>query len=347
MGMFKKKQIFIILIALLLLVVAAIPFPIMAATQNQAGFYVHAILPDNQLDDKLSYFDLRIAPNQTQDLEIEITNQLDTDITIAIDTISASTNRNGIIDYKTPDIRDETLLIPFSTIATVSKKTLLIPAMSSKIATIRITIPDDSFDGVILGGLVFTRQDDENTKSSASAANATIVNNIFSYVIGVKLSENDIEVLPEFELAQITATTVNYHPAFIHAIRNTKAVIAKGMTLDISVKDTKGIVVAQASHTNIDMAPNSIMDLSVVPDSGQIKPGDYFSDVLIKYGEQSFSYKMPFTVTNSDSDQINEDSVVNAPKTFDFQVLVFYIILSLLLAIIIILIILLQRKRGK
>ena len=49
---------------------------------SEITFSVKAILPDNQRTKETSYFDLRVAPNQTQKLQIELTNQTANDITV-------------------------------------------------------------------------------------------------------------------------------------------------------------------------------------------------------------------------------------------------------------------------
>ena len=58
-----------------------------------------AILPDNQRTKETSYFDLRVAPNQTQKLQIELTNQTANDITVLASANAAITNDNGLADY--------------------------------------------------------------------------------------------------------------------------------------------------------------------------------------------------------------------------------------------------------
>ena len=121
---------------------------------KRQGYYVRAVLPDNQISNNLSYFDLRMQPGQSQTLEVEVVNESDKVITVDLAAVSASTNRNGIIDYKTPDIRDETLKIPFSEIAAPEDTSIVIEAHSTAMARITIDMPAEVYDGVVLGGLV-------------------------------------------------------------------------------------------------------------------------------------------------------------------------------------------------
>ena len=335
----KNKFLLLITISFTILGSAAVSFPVEAAPPSDAGFYVQAILPENQLDRNLTYFDLRMAPGQTQQLEIEITNQLDTSLLINIETISASTNRHGIIDYTTPSIHDKSLRVPFSTIANTKEDTILIPAKSSETAVVNVEMPNDPFDGVILGGLVFTRE-----KEKTVTAKTTTINNIFSYVVGVKLSENDVNVSPQFELTCVTPKTVNYQPEFVHAIRNTQAAIAKDVDVTISVQDQDGVIWAHTSKTNIDMAPNSTMPLGVALKREEFKAGTYLSEVLIRYNEEVFNYQEEFVITAAESDFINDGIISEDSANIHLQ----HILLALLLTFIIVisLIVLLKKKHS-
>ena len=342
MGILKIKHILLTLIAFILFGSVAIPFPVMATPQSDAGFSVRAKLPDNQLDKNLTYFDLRMLPEQEQQLEVEITNQLDIPLLINAETISASTNRHGIIDYTTPAIYDKTLQVPFSRIATMAKTSIIVPARSSETAIIDITMPEESFDGIILGGLVFTRENEGPKETST-----TTINNIFSYVIGVKLSENDVVVMPQFELANVAPATVNYRPEFVHEIRNTQAAIVKGIDIIISVEDQHGMTWAKTNKTNIDMAPNSNMPLGIASENGKFKAGKYTSTVLIKYNEEIFTYQRDFVITAAQADSINDEIITESP-TINLQ----HILLALLMVVIVLILSLVwliqkQRKAQK
>lgn len=275
-----------------------------AATDGDTGnigYYVRAVLPENQIDDTLTYFDLHMAPGQSQVLEVEVVNETNEAITVDLAAISASTNRNGVIDYKTPDIRDKTLEHPFSELATPEASSLTIQANGTAIARVVIDMPGESYDGVVLGGMVFTRQPD----GAQTAAEGTSVQNVYSYVLGVKLSETDTAVAPAFEIESIKGETVNYLPALVHNIRNTEAAIVKGMDLHITVKDAEGNTVAEVEKTGIDMAPNSVMPLAVTPEGSQLVPGDYTSEITLTHNGQSVDFTEKFTVGSVEAENIN------------------------------------------
>jgi len=336
----KKQHIMIMgIVACLFWCTIVAPIPVAATPSAGAGFSVHANLPENQLNDQVSYFDLHMQPNQVQTLSVEITNTLTTPITIIVEAISASTNQNGIIDYKTPGIQDETLRVPFSDISVVEASNILVPANSTQTANITITMPEDMFDGIILGGLVFTREMDEDTKSQT-----TSIKNQFNYVIGVKLSETQNLVLPQFEIIEVIPETVNYQPAFTHRIRNTQAAIVKNMSIEVSVTNEKHIVQGTANMYGIDMAPNSVMPFVVTPNDSTLKPGEYLSNIHLEHEGKTFDYQIPFTITADEADYVNDESILEKSSNVNAYLILLSITLAL---IVIILTVILIRKRKQ
>jgi Bacterial protein of unknown function (DUF916)./Protein of unknown function C-terminal (DUF3324). len=332
-----------IAIAILMIVMVIMPYNTAEASQIEAGFYVSAMIPSNQTESGLSYFDLHMEPEQVQRLEVEIVNEADTPITVTVEAVSASTNRNGVIDYKTPDIRDKSLMYPFADIAEVNTPDITVPPNSTKTAVVTLTMPEEYYDGVILGGLVFTREND-----SESGDQTVTVNNIFSYVIGVKLSETDIALSPNFEIAEIVPKIVNYQPVFMHGVRNTEAVIVKGMNVDVYVKDISGKVHAQMNKTDIDMAPNSVMPLGIEPMQGKISPGKYVSEIQIEYNGETYSYSDEFYISGVSAKETNSSAVkTTAPVTgnSDIQIVMIGFILVLCVIIVILLFLLVYKKR--
>lgn len=312
------------LIALMLL--GQLPaLSVQAATADSTGsigFYVRAVLPENQLDTSLTYFDLRMQPGQTQTLEVEVVNESDEAITVDLNAISASTNRNGVIDYKTSDIRDKTLEHPFSELAALETGALDIPANDSAMARVTVAMPQAEYDGVVLGGLVFTRRPTQPQQETQGMS----LQNQYSYVIGVKLSENDTAVQPDFELESIQGETVNYQPAMVHSIRNRNAAIAKDVVLHVVLRDGSGQVVGELERQGIDMAPNSLMPLAVTPQAPageggengeadqnagapELRPGEYTSEVTLDYQGESWKFEQAFTIGSVEAQQVNDQTI--------------------------------------
>lgn len=335
MGSQNKKPLIMIGISIFLLFYTMlIPLFITANAQTGAGFSVRANIPENQIDKHVNYFDLRMHPEQIQELSVEVTNESDAPISVLVKAISASTSQNGIIDYTTPDVQDKTLQLPFSSIATVEKSTLVIPAKTTETARITITMPDEVFDGVVLGGLLFTRELEENTESQG-----TSINNQFRYIIGVKLSETDTTILPQFEIVEVVPENVNYRPAITHRIRNTQAAIVKNMDIEISILDHKNNLYATANMHGADMAPNSVLPFAVNPDGGKLKPGNYLSNIHLVHEGEVFDFQVEFTVDAEEAVIINSNSITKTPSNA-----ILYFLLVIIVILVISVIILLRKR---
>lgn len=297
-------------VSLLIAGTAASPVYAEQSGDNTAeiGYYVRAILPENQMDQSVSYFDLRTTPGQIQKLWIEVVNESERELVIDMETVSASTNRNGIIDYKTLGIKDKTLKIPFSDIAAPEKDVITVwPGDTIKTAVI-INAPEESYDGVILGGIVFTGRDADGEAET----DGMMIKNRYSYVIGVKLSDNDTPVQPEFELDEIEARTVNHYPAVVHQIRNKNAAIAKHINLKIIVTDEAGNIVADIAKSAVSMAPNSVMPFAVtltgIENSrfpGELPAGNYTSEIFLEYEGEEITFREAYTIGSVQTDILN------------------------------------------
>lgn len=359
-----KKTLFKIispLLVLLVVLLAAAPITALAAdaVSSGIGFYVRAVIPENQIDDSLSYFDLRMNPGQQQTLEIEIVNEGDETLTLSLDAISASTNRNGVIDYKTPGVQDESLATPFSGLAALEEDAIQVAPHSTRTVRFTVDMPQDSYDGVILGGILLTKENAEAPTAVAAgegSGGGAAIQNIYSYVIGVKLTETDAPVAPDFELVSAEAGVVNYDAAVVHGIRNKEAVIVKGITLDVEVyRDGQAEPVASYQKSDVDMAPNSLMELGVGlaqnadGSAGALEPGDYTSNVTLTYGGETWNFTKTFRVGQETVDAVNDQTVpTTAPaQAGGFPLWIILVVAGLLLVILLLLVLLLRRRKEE
>ena len=111
--------------------------------------------------------------------------------------------------------QDDSLKIPLSSIVTITSNEIEIPANSSKIVSAHIQMPNEEFDGIILGGLHFEKIMDEKEQ-----AQGVQLQNQYAYVIGVQLSENDLEVEPSLHLISVEPKLVNYRTSVVANIQN-------------------------------------------------------------------------------------------------------------------------------
>lgn len=317
------------------------------ASGSAAEFYVSAELPDNQADENVTYFDLRMEPKDEQTIYVKIYNEKKEEIKISIYAANASSNSNGIIDYTIKDVADKSLKHPFEKIAEPLNDTVIIPAESSKKVGIKLTMPEDEFNGIILGGLVFTEVRDDEVKENKSVS----VDNVISYAVAVKLSETDKVIHPEFDLLKIEPRTVDYEPVITHYISNEAPVLSTKMIMTIEVRDAEsGIVVATTKNDNVSMAPNSVMPYSLRAKDAELDAGDYISKVKIEYKDEKGEFKTVafekgFSITKEQEKETKEyNSVGETAPTWAKTLIISAIALTIAIIVLIIVLIIKRKK---
>lgn len=280
--------------------------PVISANDEPVGYSAKAIIPDNQIDKHQTYFDLLMEPNQKQDIQVEIFNSSNEDIEVSVHITNPTTTRNGLIDYTTIDAEiDETLQTPITDIAAVDDQPVIVPAENSVLVPIHIHMPNELFDGIILGGIYFEKRDN-NEDVDGDAVQLT---NQYTYVLGLKLSETDTKIEPELALENVHTGLVNYQPAVITTIRNKNPVIIDNMQLNAIVTDSKGNKINQVSVEDYRMAPNSVIPFAIDWKDDQLKPGTYHVDLHAKIGSKTWNWKDEFEVKPEVAEKINKDVV--------------------------------------
>lgn len=331
------KRRMILLLSLFLILEFSLPLSVYAQ-EGDVEFSVKAVIPDNQIDTKKSYFDLRMQPKQKQEMETIIYNSSDEEISINISVHNATTNQNGLIVYEQDSENDPSLKFPLNTIVTVSDQEITIPAKRSKTITATIGMPDDEFDGVILGGLHFEKanKDDESSQ-------AVNIQNKYAYVIGIQLSENDHEVCPDLQLKSIKPDLINYRTAVVATIQNNKPVIIQDLKVQASVfKKGDKEVLHESYKENMSMAPNSNMDFVIDWENQELEKGEYVLKMQAQTAEKEWKWDEPFTIEQKE-EALNKQAV-ELEKNMTNGYLVALSVLTIIIVILIYVIIQMKRR---
>jgi len=305
-------------------------------------YSVKANIPENQINKNLSYFDLQMRPGSIQKVSLTVKNNSKEELEIMIEPNTAITNQNGVIDYSKHDYKkDSTLKNAFSDIISDKQKVVLKGDESKKVF-FTIQMPKKSFDGIILGGFNIYRTD---IKNETKKSNNIQVENVFSYVIGVKLSETDEVVFPKLKLNKVNAGLMNYRTVITANLQNTEAVIINN--LDVSARITKEGKKKQlhaTKKTNLSMAPNSNFDFPINWDNQKLDPGKYHLYLTATNGDQTWEFDKMFEIKDTDANAINK-SAVDLEK--DYTLLYIGIALTILAVMMLIIILLRKKKRGE
>lgn len=273
-----------------------------ASEPTGAGFYVQTILPENQKDTSKSYFDLLVEPSWSQALEVLVTNTDSVPITIDVTLGNAHTTEEGSVDYKPPDVRDESLELAFIDVASTTNNKITLQPQEEKLVKVDLNFPEKPFQGEMLGGIVFERKPDSDT--------GEMIINSYSYIIGVLLTQEETLPQPELELLTVDAELINYRTAIVHKIRNSAPRLIKGAEVDIEVfPEGKEIPIWHDNRTDVAIAPCSKMDFTTYLYNENLVPGTYFSRILITWEDKVWEFSNSFIIDKQQAEHINYNSL--------------------------------------
>lgn len=276
------------------------------APEEQNGFTYKVIFPENQTGD-VGYYDLKMEKGQKQTVEIQLINLGNKEITVDVDLNGARTNTNGVIEYGANKLqKDSSMKFDFKDIVKAPESITLKPE-SKQSVKMDITMPETSFDGIILGGIQLQRRPDDSEKVKRSG---TMVVNEYAYVIGMILKENDVQVQPDLGFVKAYGTQQNYRNSFMVDIGNTKSTIIKDLTVETQIMTEKSDqVLYEAKKVGMRMAPNSVLNFPIDVDGEALKAGIYRAHVLATIGDQKWEWTETFKITNKEADKFNSEAI--------------------------------------
>lgn len=288
-------------------------FSMTISTISQASeidFSVKAILPENQRSKEISYFDLRVVPGKTQTISVELINETEAEIVVYASANSAITNDNGIVDYSYKDAKkDASAGFTFSEIAKMPKE-IILPKKSNKIIDCVIEMPQDAFDGYVLGGLYFEQKEDKEAKSQGALA----VGNRFSYVVGVLLS-TDKEVQPELALNRVKTTQINGNNAVIMNIQNKKPAMIKTLQLDAKLYYEDEAKPRYENHQeSLTMAPNTNFNYKIDLKDQPFVAGEYTVKIKANDGYKDWTWEKTFKIKEKEAKKFNATAINLPPE---------------------------------
>ncbi|MBP1046184.1 DUF916 and DUF3324 domain-containing protein [Enterococcus sp. BWM-S5] len=276
------------------------------AAEEASGFTYQVIFPENQQSEN-GYYDLRMSPGQKQTVEILLKNHGKEELTVNVTLSGARTNPNGVVEYGPTKLEaDESMKYEFTDIVKGPEAVTMAPGAEEAVR-LEITMPEASFDGMILGGIQLQRQTDE---AEAEENQGMMIVNEYAYVVGMILSETDAEITPDLSFIQAYASQPNYRNSIVIDLGNIVAAPIKGMTVEAQIMgETSDTVLYDAKKLNMNMAPNTVLNFPVSMGSDAMKAGKYRAHVVATLGDQKWEWTEPFEITKEQADKFNREAV--------------------------------------
>ena len=295
------RRTFKISVSLIILLVSALALAVTAGA-NAGSFSVNPVLPENQRPESRGYFDLIVVPGQRQELVVEVSNSSDAAATMTLSLITVTTNRNGIVDYTAPGISDETLKNRFTDIAKLDKESITVPPHESMNVTISLTVPQQGFDGIILGAVQALKEITDEERASAG-----MIVNRYSYVLAIRLRQTDSPIDTEFLLGDVRTELVNHRAAIVADIRNPQPRLVMGVEASAQIfQKGNDAPVFDVSAASVDFAPNSIFPFSMVDRAGYgLRPGRYVALIQLAHEGKTWEFEHEFDIEEEEAAIVN------------------------------------------
>lgn len=273
----------------------------------EMNFSVKAVRPKNQVNNEVGYFDLRMEPGQRQTVQVILGNSTDQEVVVAISPNTARTSSTGHVDYSTANAEyDDSLVYPFTALVSTENEVSIQPN-SSYVLEVTIQMPEESFDGIILGGLYFIEKDTETVQASSSTVQ---VENLFSYVIGVRLTETDTAVAPEMKLHKVYASQTNYRNTVKVNLQNPTTAVIEDLKITAAVYTKDGdSVLHEMNKEGMTVAPNSNFNYGISWENQKFTPGTYRLEMIAESGEQQWAWTEYFAIEKEESQILNDEAV--------------------------------------
>lgn len=319
----------------------------------ELNFSVKAILPENQIDKKQNYFDLRVKPGEKQTIEVEVTNSGDEEIEVDMYLAAASTNIKGVISYPDPKSEDfkydDTLKYPLPEIAKMPES-VKVPAKSSVKVPIELSVPEEEFKGMIVGGIQFMKKEDES--DSEEQGGGMGVRNKFMYRIGLKLTEEDDAVETDMKLLGVHAGQVSYRNVIYANLQNTEPAVMEDLSVEAKVypKGSKNLLYQQKT-SDMRMAPNSNFEFPISIGNKAFKAGKYTLHLVATAADDKrWEFTKDFEITSDEAKKYNEESAVELeyePNLWLWIGIGIGVVLLLIILIVVFVVVAKKRKKAR
>ncbi|WP_164507618.1 DUF916 and DUF3324 domain-containing protein [Loigolactobacillus zhaoyuanensis] len=290
-----KKKIGIYLIGIILAMASFVllrPDQAFAAvTTEQSDFEIQPILPDEQVDMSLNYFNLSYPRDVKRTIRMRVQNFTDHKIVVHSDLRNAYTQSGGGIDFTAKKTGlDSSLQTPFTQVAKLTKGAELIKLNPKEVKIISATIqmPKKDYRGMIYGDWHFIEYGNKGTKG------ANAVGGNYAYSVGIILQGSPYLSYPDLKYVETKPILYQRHPAMGIKLRDPKVMaITKATVSAVILK--KGVLGSTHSFkaTNVSIAPNSTLTLPISWNYEQLKAGEY--EIRVKVKGQNFANKFPQT----------------------------------------------------
>ena len=332
---------------------------------SQLGFSVTANVRelDNRASDQ-SFFDLILEPGQKQTVTVTLKNDTNRQMTVEQEVSSATTYINGVVEYSPNNIEaDKSLRFNYDDLVQTEQEIVLAPH-SEKTINIDLQMPEEHFDGQLVGGLTYREKIDEEEAIPENQEGLAVTNR-FAFVIALLMRQNKVAVEPDLKLHDVGPGQVNYRNVINANLQNPAMTFLNRMHVNAKVQGIDNPEIEYSvNRDRMQMAPNTNFDFPISLEGQPLRPGRYRMTMTVNgvqddqgdytaensEGEEityrhEWQFEREFTITAEKADELNERDVTLEPE--DRSWLKWLLVGLLLLLILLFLWFILWKRRKK
>ncbi|WP_411151725.1 DUF916 and DUF3324 domain-containing protein [Enterococcus mundtii] len=304
----KQRQVTTWLLPMLALLFVLFP-TIGYANDGALNFYVTPEFPESQVEGSNSYFDLNLAPEETETLTLKLQNASSEPIQVQVTPHTAYTNVHGVVEYgKDAQEPDNSLMYSLDKLIDPSG-IIELAGNETKTITVPLHMPEASFEGFLAGGLRITEVKEEQEETQSDEEGVAIKNE-FAYVVGVIVSNSRDSVQPDLELLDVFANQLNYRNVISATIQNFTPTFVNRMAVEATVQRVgEDEVLYEANEEMMQMAPNSNFDFPISLQGDRFQSGEYVLKLKATSGEEEWQWERKFTIEADEARALNRADV--------------------------------------
>lgn len=286
------------------------PSPAQAATQPDENFVVTPLLPNNQLNSKDGYFNLKVTPGSTQVLKLSVTNPGSSSRQIDVSPVNATTADTGTIVYIPSNRTDPSAQTTFTKMTSKAISLTLAPHQG-KTVTFETKIPKNGFSGEVLGGLFVTNPQTSEASTKRNAQNFQLANR-YAVTTAVALWCQPNQTIPaKVALAntKVVYSKTDTAPMVVAKLRNLAPIAFGDLQVHAQLfEQTNGREVAAQTQKNRSMAPNSWFDLEMGLGDKPLPAGRYTLKLKLASGDRHWNFTQPVSLSKAHAQEHNNST---------------------------------------
>ncbi|MQW23201.1 DUF916 and DUF3324 domain-containing protein [Lactococcus sp. dk322] len=254
----KKKYLFMTLLLTALIFGLGAP-KAMAATMD---FTINPQIPSNQANPGEGFYDLLMpTPGSQENLQIVFKNVSKKTVTVETAVASATTATSGVVQYTPNNIKaDKTLKYDLKSLVQIPSEITLSPDQT-KIVTVKVSMPSESFHGIIAGGLTFK---EKGNSQSTSSNKGIMITNAYQYMVSVLMRQFHDKQAPQLVLNNVVAGQENARNVISVNLENTAAYFLNNMNVNAQVVGLDNSSLKYSfKNSAMQMAPNSNFNMAI------------------------------------------------------------------------------------